>query len=63
MQNDTTCRDECSNSRYCHKSCPKSGDYIDCCHYWRFEEMREDALRDEAYMEEERDCEEEQDEE
>ena len=54
MQNETTCRDECSNSRYCHKSCPKSGDYMDCCHYWHFEEIREDARRDEAYEKEER---------
>ena len=45
-----TCRDECPNSRLCNKPCPKSGDYMDCCEYWHFEEMREDARREEAYF-------------
>ena len=57
MQNDTACRDECPNSQYCHSPyngpCPKSGDYMDCCDYWRFEEWRDEARREKADMDRE----------
>lgn len=43
MQNTTDCRDECPNSRLCHKTCPESGDYEQCCDYWHFEELKWDA--------------------